>query len=177
MNSVGTIKWLKWTDPFDDDDDDDDYEGINNKAGRKRPVLVGPEGALSFHEKTCVSRYYNFWVGHTDFKIMDCDAEAIEQVNGVESLNVPTRHRFRIAVGQNFDEQKVMDAIDAIFKPKARDNSAMSVIVDSLKAKWPFWAIIKGADGRISSVCGKSRGEVSSKLSDITNEEVIHSWD
>lgn len=116
------IGWEKWTDPLnfdhdldDEDDDDDDDEktpysdkekrryGMPNKASiRNMPIIQTRNGPLPMHEYTRPGYLYNFWVGHTNWPLTRKNFEDLNKILGVESLDVFTPYRFRIAVGKMF---------------------------------------------------------------------------
>jgi len=115
------IVWQKWFDPFGDDDpnvtkmdgneeDDMDDDSIENDSLLQKPVraIATPMGLIPYTENTASSKIFNFWVGHTNFSITKNISEIIEEIDGVETLDIFTRYRFRIAVGKAFDCSKVM---------------------------------------------------------------------
>lgn len=128
------IIWQKWMDPFGEDDDnpildtepsflDDENtispeteEKLNNdlksiKSNSIR-VMATPMGIIPVTENTASSKIFNFWVGHTNFNISRKIAQIIEDTNGVETLDVFTRYRFRIAIGKVFTDSNVMKNIN-----------------------------------------------------------------
>jgi hypothetical protein len=126
--------WQKWSDPLGEDDiedikifepefyddENDDYEKNipNNKNNTKhnfyeRPtkVIVTPMGIIPYTENTSSNKIFNFWIGHTNFNITTHVASIIELTDGVETLDVFTRYRFRIGIGKLFDAPTVMNSI------------------------------------------------------------------
>ena len=174
--SVGNIQWEKWENPLQPDSDVDDEDEREVGHGRQL-VLVGPNGTLPFQERSQVSKYYNFWVGHTDFRITESDYGLIKNVNGVESLNAPTRHRFRVAIGRAFDEVDVKMNIDRLFREPEPQvvRSLVDILSESLSVKFPYWAVKKDGGGRLSTVSSDTREEFESKLSN-SKGEVVKSW-
>lgn len=121
------IIWQKWFDPFGDDDpnitkihgdeDEDDnldHEELENDSLLQKPVraIATPMGLIPYTENTASSKIFNFWVGHTNFSITKSISDIIEQIDGVETLDIFTRYRFRIAIGKAFDCSKVMRSIN-----------------------------------------------------------------
>lgn len=122
------IVWQKWFDPFGDDDpnlskDNEDSEtddmihdmdDIDDDTISKKPVraIATPMGLIPYTENTASSKIFNFWVGHTNFSITRYISDIIEEIDGVETLDVFTRYRFRIAIGKAFDSAKVMRSIN-----------------------------------------------------------------
>lgn len=134
------IIWQKWADPFGGDDDiliPDSilYENTRNeepefhdtedpreespevnqqfqKSLRQIRVMATPMGIIPFTENTASSKIFNFWVGHSNFNITKKIASIIEEISGVEALDVFTRYRFRIAIGKAFKDSCVMQTIN-----------------------------------------------------------------
>lgn len=125
------IIWEKWKDPFgtepeDDisqtifgetsDEEDEDSESQDNPlSGAKEvrcKIIVTPFGAIPYTENTASSKIFNFWTGHTNFSISKPIAEIIEDTEGVETLDIFTRYRFRISIGKAFQDSSVMRSIN-----------------------------------------------------------------
>jgi hypothetical protein len=124
-----TIVWEKWHDPFGMDDDNteflDDEEVVDDedntdteqyirkthKEVRCR-FVVTPFGAIPYTEFTASGKIFNFWTGHTNFALTDRITNVIENTDGVETLDVFTKYRFRISVGKAFNDSTVMRNIN-----------------------------------------------------------------
>lgn len=122
------IIWQKWFDPFGGDEEqtnnaesleiNDDYE--DDKIENDYPILnhnpvraiATPMGLIPFTENTSASKIFNFWIGHTNFNITKNISDIIEKVDGVETLDIFTRYRFRIAIGKAFDASVTMKEIN-----------------------------------------------------------------
>jgi hypothetical protein len=77
-------------------------------------------GMIPLHEKTACTKIFKFWIGHTNFNITPNIANIIEQVEGIEILDIFTRYRFRIAVGKAFKDRDVMNNIqEAVYETKS----------------------------------------------------------
>jgi hypothetical protein len=140
MEQSKQIIWQKWADPFgsdiedgidfdpyvgdyeedvDDDDDDDDQinENIKNNLPylKREPikVIATPMGIIPVNDNTMSGKIFNFWVGHTNFNITNKIADIIEKTDGVETLNIFTRYRFRVGVGKAFDDSTIMRLINS----------------------------------------------------------------
>lgn len=141
MSKENLIIWQKWADPFDRDNDAiaqeeefnnfyeeensdidmDEEEKKDNKisefvANQKLKfgikVIATPMGIIPVNEHTASGKIFNFWMGHTNFDITKKIAETIEKTEGVETLDIYTRYRFRISVGKAFDDSVVMRKIN-----------------------------------------------------------------
>lgn len=123
MSDKFLIIWEKWKDPlgFDDDDekiddqdiDDESEEIITQKIKKiKCNIVTTPFGIIPFNENTASSEIFNFWTGHSNFPITKNVGQIIENTDGVETLNIFTKYRFRIAIGKVFNDSVVMRNIN-----------------------------------------------------------------
>lgn len=114
------IIWQKWFDPFGDDEELHDFdtspmdepEDISPFDQKPMKAIATPMGIIPYTENTASSKIFNFWIGHTNFNITQNVSDVIEKTDGVETLDVFTRYRFRIAIGKSFDESKVKTDIN-----------------------------------------------------------------
>ena len=127
------IVWQKWVDPFGADVDDihwtdyenesppiESYNGSDDQDENQLPkhskktikVIASPMGLIPYSEHTASGKIFNFWTGHTNFNLTKNLIDTLEQVDGVETLDVFTRYRFRIGIGKCFDDSLVMDDIN-----------------------------------------------------------------
>lgn len=118
------IIWEKWKDPFGADEEetneqqwpkDDEYDQDNeSKIDIKQTrVMVTPMGLIPFSENTDASKIFKFWLAHTNFTISPKIVSIIEKIEGVETLDIYTRYRFRISVGKGFNDRDVMSNINS----------------------------------------------------------------
>ena len=132
MNKENIIIWEKWKDPFGDFEDDSEpddglgdffeeendddnkqelmYKNISTMAKQVR-VISTPMGIVPINENTASGKIFNFWIGHTNFDISKGVFNILETVDGVETLDIFTRYRFRISIGKTFTDSKVMNDI------------------------------------------------------------------
>lgn len=136
------IIWEKWRDPFlgydendldpdhksdqaiisaisngfvssDDEEDEDKDNNTINSHGIK--VIATPMGIIPYNEYTASGKIFNFWIGHTNFKITETILRVMENVLGVETLDIFTPYRFRVSIGKAFDatlvKQNIAEAI------------------------------------------------------------------
>lgn len=123
------IRWEKWFDPFgsdqeelidkedmsldeEHDNEEEDQQGIKLFNREQIKVISTPMGIIPINEHTASSKIFNFWVGHTNFNVTKNIAQIIEETDGVETLDIFTRYRFRIAVGKAFIDSVVMREIN-----------------------------------------------------------------
>lgn len=137
MNTTKSIVWQKWVDPLgnspdetdwlpedieeeqeQEDEDEETYDstrrGSNQEAHKAHlvPCIKTPMGLMPMGQDIVPSsRIFNFWLAHTNFNITQAISEQIEKVDGVETLDIFTRYRFRIAIGKAFSASIVMQNI------------------------------------------------------------------
>jgi len=140
MSTENLVVWQKWVDPFGFDDDEEelssfinkdqadeteynqtsalpDQEIIQNMKASTIKVMATPMGIIPINDNTASGKIFNFWIGHTNFNITKKIAGVIEAINGVETLDIFTRYRFRIAIGKAFNDSEVMrDINNTIYK-------------------------------------------------------------
>lgn len=76
-------------------------------------VLSTPMGFIPMNDNTASSKIFNFWTGHTNFNITKKVAQLLEETVGVETLDIFTRYRFRIAIGKAFKDSDIMRDINS----------------------------------------------------------------
>jgi hypothetical protein len=130
------IVWQKWSDPlgeddlesipeeesseeaepvfYEDEDDRSEHETGEAIEFYKKPtrVIMTPMGIIPYTENTASNKIFNFWLGHTNFDITMPVCRIIEQVRGVETLDIFTRYRFRIGIGKLFETSLVINDIN-----------------------------------------------------------------
>jgi len=135
MPSAPLIVWEKWVDPlgleqeesfvnefFDEENEEDENilpdNIIDGSEDSKKPpkhirVLSTPMGLIPLDQTISAGKIFNFWTGYTNFNITKSVAHIIEKTNGVETLDIFTRYRFRIGVGKLFEDGDVMREINS----------------------------------------------------------------
>ena len=134
------IAWEKWRDPYSFDGPHDDVyfndlddelydqeleqeiqEAVSHdmlsqySPNKDIKILMTSFGVIPIPEHADPSTTFNFWIGHANFEITEDISKTIEKVEGVETLEVYTRYRFRIGIGKLFKDSEVMVSIqDAV---------------------------------------------------------------
>jgi hypothetical protein len=82
----------------------------------EKPIktIITPFGVLPLTEESLASSHFKFWVGHSNFKILKNYIKVIENCKGVESVDILTPYRFRIAVGKLFRDRSVMSDVRGV---------------------------------------------------------------
>ena len=95
------IAWEKLRLP--DEEDEDDFEGGYSDEPKLFSQLLTPVNQNPFFQL----KTYNFWTGHTNFKITKAMALILSNVSGIESLDIVSPYRFHISIGHRFKETEV----------------------------------------------------------------------
>ena len=74
-------------------------------------TIMTPFGMMPLTEQSLASNYFKFWTGHTNFKLLKSHINTISMVDGVETIDVLTPYRFRIAVAKLFIDRNVMASV------------------------------------------------------------------
>ena len=121
------VYWEKWIDAFEEEDESfseavsEAEEQLTNEELLENEHLfhevshvrsiVTPFGILPLTEQTMASKHFKFWVGHSNFKLTKDFYTVIGQHPGIETLDILTPYRFRIAVGKMFTDRDVMSGV------------------------------------------------------------------
>ena len=121
------VYWEKWIDAFEAEEEqlEEDIAEIEQALTNEELVehaqhiesishirsIVTPFGVLPLTEQTMASKYFKFWVGHSNFKLTEAFYKIIGQHPGIETLDILTPYRFRIAVGKMFVDRDVMTSV------------------------------------------------------------------
>jgi hypothetical protein len=179
------ISWSKWRDPlgrsesefeyipekdvkkpdndpneiYDDEEEEDSLEGPT-------PVVITPMGILPLKPFNDPTKVFNFWLGETTFDITPKVARVLNTAPGVEILDVFTRYKFRIAVGNNFKFQDVRQNIERSLNaiPPVKNKTSFNMdLDDNVKThvqkliqekliQFNYWAIYICPNGQVDMV-------------------------
>lgn len=119
------IVWEKWRNPYTEQPDTQDfnteedeslaYNDEEHERGgeiQQSHAILTPLGIVPINEYTDASKIFNFWIGHANFNLSLDLIKIIESIQGVETLNIFTRYRFRIGIGKLFKSGEVMHNIE-----------------------------------------------------------------
>jgi len=139
MVKENIIIWEKWKDPFGGSDEDiepddglgDFLDEENNDLidadkfktlAKQVKVISTPMGIVPINENTASGKIFNFWTGHTNFDITKGVFNILEGIDGVETLDIFTRYRFRIGIGKAFIDSQVMNSIQNLVYEYLEEN-------------------------------------------------------
>jgi hypothetical protein len=98
-----------------EDNYDDEPQPIieDNSNGQPLLFLQTQMGPLPLVEETMPSKIFNLWECNTNFNITPQIMKIVDKVEGVETLNVMSRYRFRVGVGKLFRVGTVVSSINS----------------------------------------------------------------
>ena len=126
------VYWEKWVDAYQSEIDEidqaleefEDLQGLEYdidpetmeklEAMSNMPAIktiMTPFGMMPLTEQSLASNHFKFWVGHTNFKLLNAHRKTIGSVAGIETMDILTPYRFRIAVAKLFVDREVMSQV------------------------------------------------------------------
>tara|TARA_R110002167_G_scaffold9835_4_gene45428 strand:+ start:5856 stop:6308 length:453 start_codon:yes stop_codon:yes gene_type:complete len=126
------VYWEKWVDVYQSEIDEIDqaleqFEDLQDLEGLEYDIdpetmekleamssmpsiktIMTPFGMIPLTEQSLASNHFKFWVGHSNFKLLNSHRKIIGSVRGVEAMDILTPYRFRIAVAKLFVDREVM---------------------------------------------------------------------
>jgi len=114
ISSTHKIMWKKWTTKdktvVDDGYDNDEYkeEYSDEPQGMLMPMIMHSNEPIN---ELLDEDEFKFWLAHTNFTITAPIMDIISNIDGVEGLDIISRYRFRVAVGQLFSDIQVRENI------------------------------------------------------------------
>lgn len=190
------MSWQKWFDPLGSninefeypgaigthetdelfEEEDEEFDNTNIQLpGRGLRLIYTPFGVLPITEYNNPDKNFNFWICHTNFNISKSVQEAIESVDGVESLTIFSRYRFRIGVGQLFDASQVKLDIQKALNISSDKGLIQNIVLDETTQK-----AVNELKDKISknnkywAIYVVPNGEITSTVSDEENEKFNH---
>ena len=108
------LRWQEWKEPLVGEEDGDDMsEDIYGVKVKNIPHLVCKSnyGFISLKIHGPLTPDFKFWIAHCNFDITTKEKNIIEDTEGIEILDFFSSYRFRLAVGLNFNEERVKRSI------------------------------------------------------------------
>ena len=112
--------WEKWKDPYDEKDEwfpknknikEEEFSEEEIIFEQVPQIFMANMGMSPVDKPLSIGKIFNFWTGHTSFSISGPLAARMEDIEGVESLDIYTRYRFRVGIGKLFKDRDVMNNI------------------------------------------------------------------
>ena len=86
--------------------EDDEYE---EEELHETESLILPK---NFYETVSLMSRFDCWIGHTNFNITNSIKNKLNEVDGIEVLNIISRYRFFIGIGKMFEFTEVRKDIE-----------------------------------------------------------------
>jgi hypothetical protein len=176
MNLKRTIAWRKWVDPTDDIDEankkieehrkenalhsyDEDLDSDKEmKSPKGFRILSSAFGLIPLTENNLPSNNFDFWIGYTNFDLTNEVVEVLNNIPGIEILDVFSRYTFKIGIGRHpdFTFRKVRQWINEALCKEQHDVEdeileKMNMLQEKLKSS-AAWAILALPNGCIQSI-------------------------
>lgn len=144
-------------DNYGDLEDGDQNDSIHNKEIQVQNVMSTPFGFWKVDDTMNPYKQFKMWMGHTNFSITQNVVDTIRGIPGVEVLQVMTRYRFIIGIGELFDIRNVRTDIENLLKchkdenDMIFDNNVLEQVHELKKqlSKFNQWAIYVFPNGQI----------------------------
>lgn len=114
----------KLQEPCIENEYDEEYEDSMTEQMPIQNVMSTPFGLWRLDDSMNPFKQFKMWMGHTNFSITNDIVETIKEVPGVEVLQVMTRYRFIVGVGELFDIRDVRITIEGLLECH-KDETAM----------------------------------------------------
>jgi hypothetical protein len=186
------IVWEKWIDPLNNNLEEVEWPGFDlDEEGEEQPmqsisptkVMQTPFGFLSMMDHNYMTNSFDFWMMYTNFDITPPIAESINEIPGVETLEVYTRYRMRIGFPKSglFDPSKVKESIanfiavidttpikDMLLQGVSKEIAAKILVLrEGLEEKYKHWAILVLPNGNTEVVASDNEDEVFKEQKDL----------
>lgn len=130
MNKIVKMKpdihWEKWADPYEVDmvnnppeqenNEDEGWQESSQEIQITGKYIFTPMGYVAVSDAMTLTKRFNFWVGHTNHELTRVNVQLLENVDGVETLDIWTKYRFRVGIGRLFQDGKVMYQMKQVFR-------------------------------------------------------------
>jgi len=96
-----------WNDEIEDELEESPIDIKQVKMG----IMATPMGIIPITEHTAAGQVFNFWTAHTNFRMTQNILNIVDQTDGIESVDLFTPYRWRIAIGKVFDSSTVKNDV------------------------------------------------------------------
>jgi hypothetical protein len=190
------IIWEPWADPFQPHEDEIGYRDEEKTAYEEateerqehpyKPIAVisSPTlGVVPVMPHAIPSKSFNFWIGHTNFSITEEVAYILEEAMGVETLDIISRYRFRIAIGKAFSSGEVKQNIVKLLCESSSLEENIHNLKSKLSSENKYWFIFVAPNGNMDYAVSEELDEdfkatfkVYEETRDKVNGTLIASW-
>jgi len=93
----------------------EEEEEFDEQQMQSQETLFVPK---NFYETISLMSRFDCWIGHTNFNITNSVKNKLNEVDGIEVLNIFSRYRFFIGIGKMFNFSDVRKDIEKIIISK-----------------------------------------------------------
>lgn len=91
------------TDEYDDDDSSSYGSSYGSPDSVSQKIIVSQDSQML--------QTLNLWIGHCNIGITNKLVKLLEEVDGIETLDIISKYRFRVGIGKLFSEKTVKHSI------------------------------------------------------------------
>lgn len=174
------IRWEHY-EYLEDDEYVFDEDALNNNSNDSEFVFDSPQLYIPTQMGLVPTKFYqmdfdhiSLWNAYTNFTITKSIAKIIESVEGVESLEIKGRYRFRVGVAPLFNDQDTLKAIQDILQCNPPTNyynelpeeikPKINKLTKILWTKYMFWFIRIDATNKINNYGSNNKLDFLEKL-------------
>lgn len=140
--------------------------------------IMTPHGVLPLSSLN-PNKIFNFWIMHSNFLITPQIKQCLMNILGVETLEILTPYRARIAIGKAFDDFYVKSEIEKLLtipKKVVDVKLGMEKLISQISNKYPYWAIVMNEEKELDTYGGKVESEVQNQVSRSSGTVIACSW-
>lgn len=143
----------------------EESDGVNIENFMFIKRISTPVGAFDPNDNMLPTKMFDCWIGHTNFAITDKELSVLDNVEGIEVLEVMTKYRFFIGIGKLFNFQSVRLNIQHALCGNESNELEMTGDITGTSAIFQKineimmnvqgrdrWAVYVGKDGSIRSI-------------------------
>jgi hypothetical protein len=137
---------------YEDEEDQEMAEDALSFLDKIPSLVTTPMGMYQLHDKMNVMNQFDCWMGHTNFDITKSVQSKVEEIEGVELLNMMSRYRFFIGLGKLFNFSDVRKSIEeALCDPFEMDEDVTETVkmIRDIVSEDKFWTIFVSLEGDI----------------------------
>jgi hypothetical protein len=173
------IAWESWNEKARDDDidiqeliealveDQESQQHVLDSIESMPKIISTPIGMYQYYDKFRPSKHFECWTAYTNFDITHDTVAKLEEISGIEALEVLSRYSFFIGVGKLFQFGSVRVDIEEALLERSPDptidileNDDVQTIASEIKKQlseddhWVIWISPQGEFDYASSKTG-----------------------
>lgn len=104
-------------------------------------IIMSPFGMYHVKDFFNPMRQYNWHMGHTNFNITQDVSDKLEEIEGIERLQIVSRYRFIMAIGKVFNPDNVKNSIYKVLDASPMLSGEAEHKMEEIKGIYDKWCI------------------------------------